>query len=143
MELRLRLAVQLAKDPLFPLEQLAIGGRFSVRGYRENQLARDNGILVSLESRISLIRHQRWADRIQIVPFIDFGWGSNRKVETPDTKVLASIGLGVRWAAKWKAVVPMHSRFEVFWGYRLNDVETSGGNLQDKALHLQFALATP
>ena len=33
--------LQLTKDPLLPLEQIAVGGRFSVRGYRENQMVRD------------------------------------------------------------------------------------------------------
>ena len=35
------LALQIANDSLFPLEQFAVGGRYSVRGYRENQLVRD------------------------------------------------------------------------------------------------------
>ena len=32
-----RVDLQLANDRLFPLEQFAVGGRYSVRGYRENQ----------------------------------------------------------------------------------------------------------
>src|SRR5262249_51698857 len=37
IQLLFRLDLQLTTDPLLPLEQIAIGGRFSVRGYRENQ----------------------------------------------------------------------------------------------------------
>jgi hemolysin activation/secretion protein len=32
------LALQISNDSLFPLEQFAVGGRYSVRGYRENTL---------------------------------------------------------------------------------------------------------
>jgi hemolysin activation/secretion protein len=124
------------------LEQIAIGGRFSVRGYRENQLVRDNALLISLETRIPLVRRRGWAEFIQIVPFVDFGWGQNRDVVTPSPDALASVGVGVRWAARWTAVVPVRLQFEVFWGQPLVDVSTPGGNLQDQGLQLQFGLTS-
>jgi hemolysin activation/secretion protein len=37
----LRNDLQLAKDPLLPLEQFTVGGASTVRGYRENQLVKD------------------------------------------------------------------------------------------------------
>jgi hemolysin activation/secretion protein len=58
-----------------PLEQMAIGGRFSVRGYRENTMVRDHGLIVSLEGRIPLVENRRWAEFVQLVPFVDFGRG--------------------------------------------------------------------
>jgi len=48
--------LQIADDRLFPLEQFAVGGRYSVRGYRENTLVRDNAFLYSLEVRLPLLR---------------------------------------------------------------------------------------
>ncbi|MEK7272735.1 MAG: ShlB/FhaC/HecB family hemolysin secretion/activation protein, partial [Nitrospirota bacterium] len=42
-----QMSLQLANDRLFPLEQVPVGGRFSVRGYRENTLIRDNAFLAS------------------------------------------------------------------------------------------------
>src|SRR5262249_14480031 len=36
-----RTDVQLSRDPLLTLEQISVGGRYSVRGYRENQFIRD------------------------------------------------------------------------------------------------------
>jgi hemolysin activation/secretion protein len=135
-----RLDVQLTTEPLLPLEQIAIGGRFSVRGYRENQLVRDNGLIASLESRIPLVRNTSWAEYVQVVPFVDFGWGWNRKVPTPEPKTLLSLGLGLRWGAMWRVGVPLRAQAEVFWGYKLQDVQTEGGNLQDKGLHLQFVV---
>jgi hemolysin activation/secretion protein len=141
IELLFRLDFQLTADPLLPLEQIAVGGRYSVRGYRENQLVRDNALIASLESRIPLIRHRRWADYLQLVPFVDVGHGWNREVATPDPTTLVSIGLGLRWAASFGTVVPLRPQFEIFWGYPLKDVPTTGGNLQDQGVHLQFVLA--
>jgi hemolysin activation/secretion protein len=138
IELLLRFDVQLSTEPLLALEQMAIGGRFSVRGYRENQLVRDNGALVSLESRIPLIRNRRWAEYLQVVPFVDVGWGWQTRGETPSPSNLASVGLGLRWAARWTMALPLQSEFEIFWGYQLRDISTSGDNLQDHGLHLQL-----
>jgi hemolysin activation/secretion protein len=138
IELLLRLDLQLSTEPLLALEQIAVGGRFSVRGYRENQLVRDNGALVSLESRIPLIRNRRWAEYLQVVPFVDVGWGWQTRGDTPSPSNLASVGLGIRWAARWEMALPLQSEFEIFWGYQLRDVATSGDNLQDHGLHLQL-----
>jgi hemolysin activation/secretion protein len=126
IQLLFRLDVQLTTEPLLPLEQIAIGGRFSVRGYRENQLVRDNGLIASLESRIPLVRNTPWADYVQVVPFVDFGRGWNSKVDTPDPKTLLSIGLGLRWGAAWRVGMPLRTQAEVFWGYKLKDVRTEG-----------------
>lgn len=138
IELLVRLDVQLTNEPLLPLEQLAIGGRFSVRGYRENHLVRDNGLIVSLEARLPLVRHTPWADVVQIVPFVDFGRGWNQQGDSSDPANLVSIGLGLRWAFTWSMGVPLRSQLEVFWGHKLKDVQTEGGNLQDKGVHLQL-----
>lgn len=140
LQLLLRLDVQLTTEPLLPLEQIAVGGRFSVRGYRENQLVRDNGVIVSLESRLPVVRHQRWAEFIQLIPFVDVGHGWNRKLETPDPTLLLSVGLGLRWAATWNTRLPVRSQVEVFWGYPLKDVDNKGDDLQDKGLHLQVVV---
>jgi len=140
IELLVRLDLQLTSDPLLPLEQVGLGGRFSVRGYRENQLVRDNALIASLESRIPLLRNRRWADYVQVVPFVDVGHGWNHPSATADPTTLASVGLGVRWAATFGTVVPLHPQCEVFWGYKLKDVQTAGGNLQDKGVHLQCVL---
>jgi hemolysin activation/secretion protein len=141
IQLLFRLDVQLTSDPLLPLEQIAVGGRFSVRGYRENQLVRDNGLIASLESRIPMIRNRSWAELVQLVPFVDFGRGWNQTIPTPDPTTLVSVGLGLRWAATFGTVVPLRAQFELFWGLKLKNVETEGGDLQDKGLHFQVVLA--
>jgi hemolysin activation/secretion protein len=53
-----RSIVQLSNEHLFPLEQIAVGGRYSVRGYREYSLVRDNALLASLEFRIPIFTTQ-------------------------------------------------------------------------------------
>lgn len=142
IQLFLRLDVQLTTDPLLPLEQIAVGGRFSVRGYPENTLVRDNGLIGSLEARIPLVRNTSWAELLQLIPFVDAGWGWNQRIATPAPRVLASLGLGVRWTKTWSlATVPLRAQAEVFWGYRLLARETPGGDLQDKGLHLQAVVA--
>lgn len=142
LRLLFRLDVQLATDPLLALEQIAVGGRFSVRGYQENLLVRDNGLIASLESHIPLIRDTPWAEVIQIMPFVDFGRGWNRKIPTPNPTILISLGLGLRWAYTWTKPIPWRAQLEVYWGHALNDVDTPGGDLQDKGLHIQFVMST-
>ena len=136
-----RLDVQLSSQPLLPLEQIAVGGRYSVRGYRENQLVRDNGLIVSLESRLPIVRNKPWADFIQLAPFVDFGRAWNTTLPTPDPKILASIGIGLRWAMTLTAPFLLQPQFEIYWGYALKKVDTTGGDLQDLGVHLQFVLA--
>jgi hemolysin activation/secretion protein len=140
-ELLWRTDLQLANNPLLPLEQIAVGGRYSVRGYRENQLVRDNGLLASLEARIPVIAERRWAEYVQVAPFVDFGHAWNTRLPTPRPETLASVGLGLRWAATVPAPFSVRPQFEVYWGVPLNNVKTPGGNLQDWGLHLQLVVA--
>jgi hemolysin activation/secretion protein len=140
-ELLWRTDLQLANNPLLPLEQIAVGGRYTVRGYRENQLVRDNGLLASLEARLPIIRERRWAEYMQVAPFVDFGQSWNTTLPTPDPKTLASVGLGLRWAATVPAPFSVRPQFEIYWGVPLNHIKTPGGNLQDWGLHLQLLVA--
>ena len=131
-----RVAAQLANDRLFPLEQMPVGGRFSVRGYRENTLVRDDAVLASFESRFPLVRFASGEDRVQFTPFVDFGHAWNAKGHTPDPHTLASIGAGLRWM-----ILPQErARFEVYWGQQLNHVRSGEGNLQDHGIHLQLVV---
>ncbi len=131
-----RVAAQLANDRLFPLEQMPVGGRFSVRGYRENTLVRDDAVLASVESRIPLLRFPSGEDRLQLAQFVDFGHAWNAKGDTPDPHILASVGAGVRWM-----ILPQErARFELYWGQQLNHVRGGEGNLQDHGIHLQLVV---
>jgi hemolysin activation/secretion protein len=134
MQLLARSVLQLSNDHLFPLEQIAVGGRYSVRGYREYTLVRDNAFLASFESRIPVLTSTVGRDLLYVVPFVDVGRSWDTTVPTPDPKTLASVGLGLIWN------ITSGSRFEVYWGQRLNDISSPNGNLQDHGIHLQLVV---
>jgi hemolysin activation/secretion protein len=135
-----RTDVQLSDDPLLSLEQISVGGRYSVRGYRENTMLRDRAIITSLETRVPLIQNVFWADFLELAPFVDFGRGWNRQRETPDPQDISSVGVGVRWGLTTSWPVPIRPQFELYWGHRLRKVDKPGGSLQDNGIHLQFVL---
>lgn len=137
-----QMSLQLSNDRLFPLEQVPVGGRFSVRGYRENTLIRDNAFLASVESRIPLLTFPTGEPRLQFAQFVDMGRAWNTKGPTPEPDTLASVGLGLRWT-----VLPQErARMEVYWGAPLNfnNVHRPHGdsrdNLQDNGLHVQIVV---
>ena len=134
MQLLGQMSLQLANDRLFPLEQIPVGGRFSVRGYRENTLIRDNAFLASVENRYPILKFASGEDLLQFSQFVDLGRAWNAKGVTPDPQTLASVGLGLRWN-----ILPRdRARFELHWGLPLNHVPHPPGNLQDHGIHLQF-----
>lgn len=121
---------QFSDEPLLPLERIAVGGMNTVRGYRENQLVRDQGYSVSTEFRLPVIgggdpgaRH-----RLTLVPFMDYGQAWNHGEQSD---ALYSIGAGVEWQFK-----PVS--FELYYGYALNKTSPQQrGDLQDDGLHFQ------
>jgi hemolysin activation/secretion protein len=140
MQLLERMDLQFTNSPLFPLEQLALGGRYTVRGYREVTSLRDNVFLASIESRFPLWRWASGEPMFQFAPFIDVahGWnlGENRPAPlslsptTPNT--LASVGAGLRWN-----ILPKdRASFEVYWGQQLNHVPKISNTIQDHGVHL-------
>jgi hemolysin activation/secretion protein len=136
----LRTDVQLTDDPLMSLEQIALGGRYSVRGYRENTVLRDMAVISSLEARLPLVRNTRWADYLELAPFVDFGRGWNRRQPESGPQDITSIGVGLRWALTFFWPVPIRPQFEIYWGHRLRKVERPENTLQDNGLHLQFTI---
>ena len=95
--LLLRGSLQLADRPLLPLEQFALGGWGSVRGYRQDALIADNGAFGSVEVQFPLYHSQSRQTVLQLIPFFDFGtvWNSGG-TETFDRNTLTAIGLGLQ-----------------------------------------------
>lgn len=127
-----RTGIQLADDPLLPMEKFPVGGMNSVRGYRENLLVRDNGIVSSLELRLPVISYKQKEGLVQFAPFVDFGSSWNTEKDTPDPKSISGLGAGIRWAI----IKGMY--LNVYYGYPLRRVYNSDHDLQDEGVHFQF-----
>jgi hemolysin activation/secretion protein len=132
MQLRMRVDGQLAADSLLSLEKFSVGGMYSVRGYRENQLVRDNGLSASLEFRMPVIHDRTGVAIVQLAPFADFGRSWNTGKSTPDPKSISSVGAGIVWA------VTQDINLQVYWGIPLRSIESSGNTLQDHGIHFQI-----
>jgi hemolysin activation/secretion protein len=127
-----RAQLQASEDRLVPLEQMSLGGRHTVRGYRENTLVRDNGAYVGVEWReplAPLLGGDATWGAPALIPFIDLGSAHNRGGER---KRLASAGLGLKWT--WRELDA-----ELFWAGRLErrPVDTQG-DLQDHGIHVSL-----
>jgi len=85
---------QLTGDSLLSAEKISIGGVDTVRGYRQNQVVTDSGIVGRIEARIPLLSQ---VETLQLIPFFDIGTGWNNRNDNPDPQGLASLGLGLQW----------------------------------------------
>jgi hemolysin activation/secretion protein len=124
--------IQLSADPLFPSQQFVIGGALSLRGYRQNVRAGDNGFRISLEDRITLDRNQDSEPVFQLAPFIDFGtvWNHGRNPNKIIGKTfLAGAGLGLIW----QPVNGLNLRLD--YGIPLISISDRGNNIQDDGIY--------
>ena len=130
------LNMQLANDRLFPLEQMAVGGRYSVRGYRENTLLRDNAIVYQFETRFPVWSSSEGFPYVQFCPFADVGHSWSAKGVSGDPQTLASVGAGLRFN------ITTVANLNVYWGRRLvtSNVSNPHNGLQDEGVHIQFVL---
>ncbi|WP_373525981.1 ShlB/FhaC/HecB family hemolysin secretion/activation protein [Nostoc sp.] len=85
---------QLTPDSLLSLEKISIGGVDTVRGYGQNQLVADNGVVGGVEVRIPLASN---LETLQLIPFFDIGTVWNNRGSNPDSQTLASLGLALNW----------------------------------------------
>ena len=129
-----RADTQLTHHQLLPLEQFAVGGALSVRGYRENQLVRDWGYSGSLELRFPLPVLLGRGDQptLYVAPFVDVGGGWNNGRPTPKPRNIASTGVGLRWDPNEK----VHA--QLYWGLPLVNVDNPNNSLQDSGIHFLF-----
>lgn len=96
--LLLRGDLQLGDRAILPSEQVGFGGQDTLRGYRQDVLLGDNGLNLSVELRIPILRVPEWEGLLQLTPFIDTAavWTSSGEVNTTQN-VLLGTGLGLRW----------------------------------------------
>jgi hemolysin activation/secretion protein len=130
-QLVLRLSGQWTAEPLLALEQISVGGAETVRGYRENQLVRDRGIISSIEFRLPVLFDKTGAGILYAAPFFDFGGGWN-VAGSPSPTTISSTGVGV-------LITPnRHIHAQLYWGYGLRDIETpEDEDPQDLGLHFR------
>ena len=125
---------QFSNTALLPLERFSVGGMATVRGYRENQLVRDDGYNLTTELRYPLLEaasDQKTQAQLYLVPFIDYGkaWNLGESAQN-----LFSIGSGLE--LDWKL---LHT--ELYYGYALiQPTLKQQSDIQDAGIHFRSRL---
>jgi len=125
--------IQLASERLLPLEQIAIGGPDSVRGYRDNQFIRDNGWDGSIEYRYPLLGNpfNPKMTSLEIASFFDVGTAWN-KHENFNSHTISSAGLGFIWKKD-------NLSAELYWAHLFKDLPDQAGNyIQDEGISFRL-----
>ena len=122
--------VQSTSDTLQSFERFSLGGNDSVRGYRENQVLRDN----AYEFRTSLeipLNTSSESLSLSFIPFADFGRGGNTGSQRNMERAvfLSSVGLGLRFISDG-------FQFRLEWAVRLSSDDHKNNDLQDKGVHV-------
>ena len=127
----LRSDIQVSNGKLVPLEQFSLGGGESVRGYRQDALLGDSGLLISAELRVPFVRWNNGQSSLAVIPFADFGtvWG-DRLLVNQDEETLASLGFGVQLSLDERL------RARIDWGIPLVDVVNRNRTLQEEGIYL-------
>jgi hemolysin activation/secretion protein len=120
--------MQLADRDLVPTEQFGLGGLGSVRGYRQDFLLTDNGLLLSAEVRVPIYKASQTL--LSLIPFVDFGtvWNSGDK-ENPPKTTLTSVGLGLQLSLGDTLTA------RIDWGIPLVSVDTKELTWQENGIY--------
>lgn len=123
---------QFSNHALLPLERMAVGGVNTVRGYRENQLVRDEGFNTSVEFHYPLFGDANSEHSLSLVPFMDYGGAWNHG---ESANYLHSAGIGLNWKF-------YNINSEFYWAHKINSVEKTKYNddLQDDGIHFQVKI---
>jgi hemolysin activation/secretion protein len=128
-----RVDAQLATDDLLAIEKFAVGGMYSVRGYRENTFVADNGTVASLELQIPVWRESFGRPLVALVPFGDLGTAWNHQDET-HRQTIGSVGIGLR-VSPWRWL-----NAEAYWGHRLDKIPNPHDDPQDEGFHFRLSV---
>ena len=129
-----QLDLQLTPDSLLSSEDFVIGGGRSLRGFRQNARAGDNGVRFSLEDRITLARDESGTAKFQLMPFADLGavWNNRDSADLPNQTFLAGVGVG----ALWEMLPDLTLRVDL--AVPLIDLEDRGENAQDEGIYFSI-----
>lgn len=143
-EWALRVAGQIASQPLVSAEQFAVGGADSVRGYAESAASADYGVLASLELRSrnlapALLKAFDGANLPPFTELVVFGFGDVARVALiepesgqPHRSTLLGTGVGVRLGLQPGLSLALD------WARRHRDV--AGRSLPTERVHVRAAL---
>ena len=119
---------QLSSNPLLPTEQYALGGYNTVRGYEEHAYNADGAFLGSVELRTRPCRvlwryKKKYVDALQLLAFVDYGYGNNKIAidPLPKSAYLLGIGPGVRY------VIDPWLSARLDYGIKLHKTDFFGG----------------
>ena len=134
-QIKARGAIQLSDETLLPQERMSISGIHSVRGYRENELVRDQGYYGSLEFHYPIFGQVGGSGHhLILILFMDYGTAWNKN-ETGDH--LHSVGIGLNW----QPIKYVNTDF--YYGYKIKSTpQKSDYNLQDSGIHFNLTLSS-
>ncbi|WP_072622631.1 ShlB/FhaC/HecB family hemolysin secretion/activation protein [Spirulina major] len=125
--------VQLSDRPLLSGEQFGLGGQNTIRGYRQNALLTDNGLLGMVELFVPIVQGGDRAWAVQLIPFINIGTGWNSGSSTqPQTQTLLSIGSGLQLSLFRQLTARLD------WGVPLIHLEDTNATWQENGLYFQL-----
>ena len=122
--------LQVADGALLPLEQIGVGGQYTVRGYRQDALLTDNGALFSTELRLPILKTSRNNGVLQVTPFLDVGTGWNNG-DDPNPNTLVGTGLGLLWQQGNFAA-------RIDYGIPLVSIDSDTSTLQDDGVYFSI-----
>jgi hypothetical protein len=104
-----------------------------VRGYRTNQLVRDEGWTASLQYQLPIFRNPVGKRNLQFAAFVDHGSASDKRGANPDPSDLTGIGVGFIWNPSPKF------QLEFYYADPQDDVPKGGEHsVQDSAYYLRI-----
>jgi hemolysin activation/secretion protein len=123
----LNFSFQLSTNKLLPSEEFSLGGYYTVRGYKENEIISDNGVNIKNELRtppVSVFFRKSKKDHLQFLAFLDYGKASNvdQDILSQHAINLASTGIGLRYSIKDNLI------FRCDQGWQLIDINRLVGN---------------
>ncbi|MBP0015972.1 MAG: ShlB/FhaC/HecB family hemolysin secretion/activation protein [Cyanobacteria bacterium SBLK] len=129
--LSVKAIAQLSDRILVSSERFGLGGRNSVRGYRQDLRLTDNGLLASVELTWPIQRFRGNWSTLYLAPFVDIGTGWNSSDDSISPNTLVGTGLGLLWKGE-----NFEARFD--WGIPLVDVEGSTRTWQESGIYFSI-----
>jgi hemolysin activation/secretion protein len=122
-----------SNERLAQAKMTVFGGLYSVRGYRENEIVADGGILASAQYEYDLVKHfeseqkagetepegmkaeKPWLTKLALLTFTDYGRAKTKDPIATDKRIqeLNSVGLGIA------ATIGGHFDAGIYYGYPL------------------------